>query len=789
MSANADTPRHHGARTGAWLVAACLILLLGTAAAVVGARAVWQSDAAQDRLTFHLAAEDITSTLKLAIQHEEDLVVSASAFVAGSPAANPGAFDRWAQTVHAMQRFPELENIGLIERVEAAQLPAFLARLAKHPVEPLGAGRGAPRLPFMLLPPGPRPYYCIAVTGLARTLATYLPAGLDYCALARTLDTARITGEASYAPFTTGGKATLGIQTPVYRGGIVPATKAARERDFIGWLGERLEPGVLLSTALAGRTATAVTFRYRADGYDAVFHQGTAPPHAAGAVQDLHNGWSVRTAAAAPPAGIASDSRAIALLAGGLLLSWLLAVLVFLLGTGRGRAVAMVREKTAELSHLALHDGLTGLPNRALVLDRAAQMLARTARQPGMTAGALFVDVDGFKHVNDNLGHAAGDVLLKVVSERLLKTVRDQDTVGRLGGDEFVVLVEAAADEAAADALADRVIEAVREPVELEAGGAAVTVTASIGVAVGQYATPDALLRDADLALYAAKAAGRDRYSLFDASMQDDAQGRRALEVDLAAALPGEQLYLLYQPIFSLASGRIEGVEALLRWRHPVRGIVGPDEFIPLAEESGLIVPIGRWVLERACRQAAAWARAGCRLGVSVNVSAFQLGRQDFVEDVRRVLASTGLDPAALMLEITETTVMRDVAAACMDLQQMKQLGVLVAIDDFGTGYASLSHLQRLPADILKVDRSFVAALDEGEQSAELLRAVVGVGRSLAMTVVAEGIETPEQLDAVAGIGCELGQGFHLGRPAPVEVLDGLLGLAEGPATLDSARG
>jgi diguanylate cyclase (GGDEF)-like protein len=779
--------RRSGARTAAWLLAACLILVSGAIAALIGARSVWRGDVEEDRLAFHLSAADISSTLKLAIQHEEDLVVDASAFVAGNPHATAGQFDRWAETVRAMQRYPELQNIGLIARVPAASLGRLEATLARHPVEPLGAGRGASPLPFTVLPAGQRPFYCFAVAGLARNLSTYLPAGVDYCALEQSLDAARLSGRASYAPFRVAGTTALGVQTPVYRGGIVPASEAGRQRAFIGWLGERLEPKVLLSTALANRSGTAVTFRYRAGGFDIVFRQGTPPARALTSRTDLHNGWTVLTAAAAPPSGILGDTRALALLIGGGLLSLLVGLLVFLLGTGRMRALTLVREKTAALSHLALHDGLTGLPNRALVLDRAAQMLARTARQPGLTAGALFVDVDGFKHINDKLGHAAGDALLKVIAERLQATVRDHDTVGRLGGDEFVVLVESPATESAADELADRLVAAIRRPVELDGSRGSVPVTASIGAAAGQYSSPDALLRDADLALYAAKAAGRDRYSLFDASMQDDAQDRRALEADLAAALHDGQLYLLYQPIFDLTAGRVEGVEALLRWRHPVRGIVGPDEFIPLAEESGLIVPIGRWVLEEAARQGASWARAGRGIGVSVNVSAFQLGREDFAEDVRRTLAETGLRPSSLLLEITETTMTRDIAAACRDLEQMKQLGVRIAIDDFGTGYASLAQLQRVPADILKVDRSFLAALDEDGQSASLLQAIVGVGRSLSLKVLAEGIETSTQLETVTAMGCELGQGYHLGRPTPAEVIDGLLGVPGGVEGVDAA--
>jgi diguanylate cyclase (GGDEF)-like protein len=438
-----------------------------------------------------------------------------------------------------------------------------------------------------------------------------------------------------------------------------------------------------------------------------------------------------------------------------------------------------------ELAFMATHDALTGLPNRALILDRAEQLLARAARQPGMAAGALFIDVDDLKHVNDNIGHAAGDQLLRTTAERLQGAVREQDTVGRLSGDEFVVLGELTGDEVTLEVLADRLTEVLRKPVELDHGRETISVTASIGVAVGRYATSDALLRDADLALYAAKTAGKDRHMLFEPSMNTGVAGRSELEADLGRALGEGQFFLLYQPIFDLPSRALVGVEVLIRWRHPQRGLMRPDHFILLAEESGLIVPIGRWVLEEACRQAAAWNREGVRIGVSVNVSAYQLCRRDFVEDVRSALRESAIEPSLLTLEITETAAMRNVPVACEHLGAIRALGVRVAIDDFGTGYASLSHLQRLPVDILKIDMSFVEALKkyggwdrELIHASELLQAILGVGQALSLAVIAEGIEEKSQMEALEAMGCEMGQGFLLGKPSPAESIKSLQGPA-----------
>ncbi len=750
------------------------LILGGTLAAVLGARAVASSETQKAKLAFHLNSEEIASTLQLAIRHEEDLVIAASAYVASDPHASPAEFDRWATSVQAMARYPELENIGLVKLVPAADLKAFERYIGANPVRALGASTAAPSENFEVLPAGRRPYYCFAVSGLSRSTSTYIPPGADYCALAPELIGGRDSGQASYAPFQAGGTATLGISTPIYRGGTVPATVAARRRNFVGWLGELLVPQVVLARALEGHPAVAVSFRYESHQSHVVFSTGHAPRHAQSASINLHNGWRVTTFAAPWVSGVFGDWHALTLLVGGVLLSLLFGLLVGLLGTGRRRALALVLEKTRELSHQALHDALTGLPNRALVLDRAQQMLARTARVPGTFAGALFIDIDGFKHVNDNLGHAAGDQLLRVVGERLQRTVREGDTVGRLGGDEFVVLVESASGEAALNLLADRLTEVLREPVELRDGRKLFSVTASIGVAIGQYETPDALLRDADLALYSAKAAGKDRYALFDASMYEGVEDRLALEADLGTALQSDQFFLLYQPIFELASRRLVGVEALIRWQHPERGVIMPDHFIPLAEERGMIIPIGRWVLEQACRQAAIWRSRGLRLGISVNVSAQQLGRRGFIEDVGHALRESDIDPALLTLEITETTLTADTAAASEHLEAIRALGVRVAIDDFGTGYASLSQLQRMPVDILKIDRSFVAALEGGGEGRALLEAIVGVGRALSLSVVAEGIEEPEQLMALQEMGCEMAQGFLLGKPSAAHSIEAL---------------
>jgi diguanylate cyclase (GGDEF)-like protein len=424
-----------------------------------------------------------------------------------------------------------------------------------------------------------------------------------------------------------------------------------------------------------------------------------------------------------------------------------------------------------ELNYQSLHDALTGLPNRALVFDRAEQMLAR-GRRLRTPVAALYVDIDAFKYVNDSFGQTAGDELLRVVAARLSAVVRESDTVGRLGDDEFVVLLDNFTLNADPELVAQRVCQVIAQPVDLNGAEArTASVTASVGIAVGQRGSADELLRDADFALYEAKRTGKNRWIVLESSMQSAARDRVELERDLNVALDRNQFQLLYQPIFDLPTETVNGVEALIRWHHPDRGTIAPDTFIPVAEETGLIVPIGRWVLNTACRQAAAWQHEGRPLAVSVNVSALQLDRDQFVDEVRDALANTALDPAALTLEITETTLMRDAEAAARRLEALKTLGVRIAIDDFGTGYSSLAYLSQFPVDALKIDRSFISGVAPSRESKVLIHTLVQLGKTLGLETFGEGIEDRAQLQHLQREHCDSGQGFLWSGPLEADAI------------------
>jgi diguanylate cyclase (GGDEF)-like protein len=431
----------------------------------------------------------------------------------------------------------------------------------------------------------------------------------------------------------------------------------------------------------------------------------------------------------------------------------------------RRRTDEELTRREEELGFMATHDALTGLPNRTLILDRVTQMLARARRNPKPVA-ALFIDLDNFKGINDTLGHGVGDELLQGVAARLDGVVREADALGRLGGDEFVVVTEDVALGAGPELIAERLLDALKHPFKLGAGeGTRITVTASIGIAVGERPTADELLRDADIAMYRAKWDGKNRYVTFEASMQDTVQKRMELEMDLREALAADQFILAYQPTLDLSDMSLNGVEALVRWQHPTRGIVQPNDFIPLLEETGMIVDVGRWVLMEACSQGAAWRAAGFAVGIAVNVSGRQLDTDQLVSDIEAALSSSGLAAEALTIEITETTLMRNVEDTARRLAAVKELGVRIAIDDFGTGYSSLAHLQRFPVDALKIDRSFVAGLRHNQEGETLIRTLVQLGKALSIETFAEGIEQQHELSLLRDEDCDSGQGFLFARP------------------------
>jgi diguanylate cyclase (GGDEF)-like protein/PAS domain S-box-containing protein len=444
---------------------------------------------------------------------------------------------------------------------------------------------------------------------------------------------------------------------------------------------------------------------------------------------------------------------------------------------GRGENVRLAGSQTditlrkqteAQILHDALHDPLTGLPNRTLFLDRLGQALARRHRREDYRFAVLFLDLDRFKLVNDSLGHPAGDELLVGLAKRLSGCLRSEDTVARLGGDEFALLLDDIGDARAAARMAERIREELRQPFNL--GGHEVFSTASIGITFDPESDrrPEDLLRDADTALYRAKALGRDRHELFDEAMHSRAVAILKLETDLRHALERNELGLVYQPIVALQTGGTVGFEALVRWSHPERGLLFPDEFIPLAEETGLIVPLGQWVLREACGAARSWqeaARGGPPCFVSVNLSVREFSRADLVERVRKVLGEFGIPPSSLRLEITESLIMDDPEAAVARCRGLRELGVGIDIDDFGTGYSSLSYLRRFPVDALKIDRSFVSRMDEHTEDLEIVRAIVSLATTLHIGTVAEGVETPEQAEKLRSLGCELGQGYLFARP------------------------
>ena len=559
------------------------------------------------------------------------------------------------------------------------------------------------------------------VTTAVTRVATVL--GIEHCALLRADGEGRVSVVAHYGPR---------AEHPL------PALDPGRHE---GVLAQLRDSAAVLWGAAAGPAPV---------GLDGDWLAGGLQSGAAVVVDDGAHPYGILAAYAAAPDAFSQDDVS------------------FLEAAANVLAAAIGRRRVEEeLRHRALHDHLTGLPNRSLFLERLSGALARLDRRPGSIA-VLFVDTDDFKLVNDSLGHAAGDQVVSSVAKRIVGVLRRSDAVARFGGDEFVVLCEDT-DADRAVRVAERIRRALATPIDLP--GRPVIVTASVGIAVTGEGTltADDLLAQADTAMYVAKQAGKDRSATFDVQMRRQVTERLDAASGLRRALTAGELRLYYQPVVDTESGRVIGAEALMRWEHPTEGLLGPERFIDYAETSGLIIPMGAWALDTACRQAAAWAGAGFPGHLSVNLSARQLAEADLVTTVERALARSGADPALVFLEVTESAVMSDLQRSAKVMGQLLDLGVHVGMDDFGTGYSSLSHLANLPFNFVKIDRSFVTRFDQDRRAAALLETIATLCRTLDLAAVAEGVETEAQLDRVRELGIPFIQGFLFGRPVPAE--------------------
>jgi diguanylate cyclase (GGDEF)-like protein len=744
-------------------VAAVIVTLLGFLGAFLGSGSIAGNDATSSRLSFSQASGSIAASLVLDIQHEQDLVAIMGAYFVAFPNSDQADFSKWLTSLKILKLYPDLFGAAELVIVPRSQLESFEANSEKAS----GLARGS----FRVEPAGSRPYYCLSRVTVSRPGSAPRPVGLDYCdtELGSLFTKARDSGQGVYLPLGNGDTQELVVGTAIYKSDSVPPTEAGRLSEFIGWTGLGLNPHVLLTTVLASHPRMSIVFQFRDGGVATTFRAGATRTGATSRTVNLHNGWTVKTYGFVNSSSIYLNGNALALLLIGLALSLLIGFTLYTLGTGRSKALALVMERTADLEKMSLHDPLTGLANRVLLLDRIGQIAAHSKRNH-TSLTVFFIDLDNFKDINDTLGHGVGDRLLVEVGRRLTNSLRESDTIGRLGGDEFIVLSEEGG-EAGSTALAERMLESMRAPFVVSGYDGELNISASIGISQGVRDKPEDFIRDADIAMYQAKHSGKNCAVAFLPSMQEDVVTKRALQVDLERAIGNNEFFLVYQPIISMSSGRMTGVEALLRWEHPERGVVMPDEFIPELETSGLIIPVGLWVLREACCQGALWAGSGNSLHMSVNLSVRQLEYSGIIDDVRMVLAFSGLSPELLTLEITETALMLDVPSSIKKLTLLRGLGVRVAIDDFGTGYSSIAYLQKLPVDVVKIDRSFIANVTDGDGAGAVVLTLLQLGKDLNLITLAEGVETGAQRAKLVEEGADLAQGFFFSEGVHPDVI------------------
>jgi diguanylate cyclase (GGDEF)-like protein len=744
--------------------------------------------------TFDTSTSSVAASLSTSVARDQDLLSTVRTLLEIGPRTTNAQLRMWLSADGAVARFPGVFGFTYIEHVQSANLAAYAAAVRVDP--PVPPFRGT----FTIIPKGARAPYCFtrliyaqlpkgvgggSATGIISSLGPLLSPSFDYCdtpfdgllqVTARSGHTGVIRLAQLFEFPTKGGpsipplvRSALGslplfaIVTPVYNDSANLATVGDREAASQGWVLGLFDATGIFQAANGVAHGVAVTLYHRSAGNPVVVLRSSISAKPAGRSRVLalrgNGGWTVKVSESVTPTGLSATAQGIAVLVGGLLVALLLFAIVEVLVVSRRNALRLVEVRTKDLRYQSTHDALTGLPNRVSVYEQAQAALGQ-ARRSERAVALFFIDLDDFKKVNDTFGHGIGDDLLRSVGERLVAAVGDAGSVGRLGGDEFAVLAEDTDVARQPELFASRLQEVMREPFELPSGGGFfLSITASIGVATGPRRSSEELLRDADTALFRAKAEGLGRFAVFEPEMHDAARKRLALDIDLRQAMSVEQFYVVYQPIVDLRTETIYGVEALLRWQHPRRGVVMPQEFISILEESDLILEVGRYVLDQACTQARRWHEAGFPVGVSVNLSARQFNYNLVLDDVPMVLSRTGAEASWMTLEMTESIAMMQTELMVGTLQALRSLGLRLAIDDFGTGYSSLAYLREFPIDILKIDRSFIEAIEQ-PQGKPFLEALIKLGHSLDLEIVAEGIERRSQLEILVEEGCDSGQGF-----------------------------
>jgi diguanylate cyclase (GGDEF)-like protein len=753
------------------------LLTLGSALAIAAAWYVLSNAEARLQSDFLTDAQKARHQIETRLNSHFDVVQATAALVTSNNEISGAEFRAFVSALHLRRQYPGLRAIGFAPRVPRHQLKSFLrlAALDGTPVTVWARSAAPDCYPVMFLEP--------------RDGGDHADIGFDLSAdglAAGALERARDSGQSvltrSVAFASPGGEppgTTLLFAAPIFRHGARVTTVAERRRALLGFALSPIDMGDMMRVVSAANESVAFEVydssrsETGAVRYSSAAWTGRFGYESAETVQVAGQPWQIIVRLA--PREDLALSTGQATLGAGLLL----VVLLFTVTRAQVRGWESAARHEADLHQLALHDPLTGLPNRALLDDRLGKAIA-TAQRSGRRLAVIFLDVDLFKQINDTWGHATGDELLRSVAARLLGSVRQSDTVSRHGGDEFVLLLT---DIDQPQHAADRAYELMSAITRPHAGGGhAIEVTVSVGVSIypddGRDATM--LLQAADAAMYQAKERGRNTCQFFTAEMNARAVARHTVEAGLRRALARQELVLHYQPKIALETGAISGVEALVRWRDPGRGLIGPAEFVSIAEESGLIVPLGRWALREACRQASAWCESGFPMAVAVNVSAIELRSKDFLEHATRVLRETGLDPRYLELELTESILMRQVPSAVEMLQALRALGVTIAIDDFGTGYSSVTYLRQFPVDVLKVDQSFIHEVTTPAGDSPIVSAMISMGRSLGHRVVAEGVETLEQFAFLRAQHCSDAQGFFFSRPLPADQLTA--SWAAGPA-------